>query len=218
MPRPSSSADAFSAPASQDISASLRGQLQQQLAADERVVWIGRPSPRRMIVLYGCSVLLLGAPIFVVAMIARFVLFSQPQRQAAAESMGRLTAAWNFLLFGMIGLLVLSRLWAWWKGFHTVYAITDRRALVLETFRGRIHAQSFSGEQLTQAVMREGPDGWGDLVFERAVSGSGSKRVQRDVGFLRIPAVAQVHRLLPVTPPTERGAGPASFRAPRSGP
>lgn len=183
----------------QRIPPSLGAMLQRELQASERLLWVGRPSPRRMFVLHGCSALLLGIPILVVGAIARLLIFSKSALGSASNPAAQYFAmTWDVGFFAVLVLILFSRLWLWRKALHTVYAVTDRRALVLEASRGQRAAQSFTGRQLAQAQRREGPDGWGDLVFERDVYGKGAKRVERDVGFLRIPDVARVQRMLPV--------------------
>lgn len=146
--------------------------------------------------------LLLGAPTLA---IAAFILWLFARATPTARSGPLLPAfigAWRLAVVGILVLVCSTRLWSWWKELHTVYAVTDRRALVLEALPGRTAVQSFSGDQLSHAVLREGPDGWGDLVFERVRYGRGVKSVYRDVGFLRIPDVAGVQRLLPAADAT----------------
>src|SRR5574340_799295 len=130
------------ATSTQRIPDRLMAALLQQLESGERLVWVGRPSPRRMLVLHGCSALLLGVPILVVGAIARLVIAGRSGSGASpAPTAHRFVVAWDGLFVAAFALILLSRLWAWRTRLYTVYAITDRRALVLEAVRGSVVAR-----------------------------------------------------------------------------
>jgi hypothetical protein len=61
--------------------------------------------------------------------------------------------------------MLLSPLWSWWLACHTLYAITDRRALLIEApWLRRI--ESFTGERLVHVIRVENRYGGGDIIFE----------------------------------------------------
>jgi hypothetical protein len=185
------------APTSETITPALRNLLDRQLAPGERIAWLGRPSAVRLLVMHGCSILLLGIPLCALGAFTLWIFSTGSSSPRTGPVAGRFVTMWSAAFVGVVLLVASSPLWSWWQELHTAYAVTDRRALILTTTGGGVTVQSFTGEQLAGAVLREGPDGWGDLVFERVRVGRGRKYVMRDVGFLRIPAVAQVQRLLP---------------------
>jgi hypothetical protein len=92
--------------------------------------------------------------------------------------------------------------WAWWVARRTLYAVTDRRALVIERPLGRSTVQGFSGDRLTDAIRREDILGRGELIFERVVSKRAKGRAAyRDVGFFGLADARGVASVLPVPAP-----------------
>jgi hypothetical protein len=92
-------------------------------------------------------------------------------------------------LFGL--LLVLEPLWAAYRARTTLYAISDRRLLIVNLFPLR-QIQSFPPEELNMLECTERPDGSGDLVFREAVMGSGRSRQTKRFGFFGVPEVRRV--------------------------
>ena len=95
--------------------------------------------------------------------------------------------------------MLLSPIWAWWAARHTLYAVTDRRAILIEAPFRRV-IQSFTGERLTTVVRREDRQGRGDIIFEREASrGSKDRTVYRDVGFFGLSDAKAVEQILQST-------------------
>ncbi len=92
-------------------------------------------------------------------------------------------------LFGL--LLVLEPLWAAYRARTTLYAISDRRLLIVNLFPLR-EIQSFPPEDLNMLECTERPDGSGDLVFREIVTGSGRSRQTKRFGFFGVPEVRRV--------------------------
>ena len=92
----------------------------------------------------------------------------------------------DLLLFGGFSLelaLVLLIIWRVYR--RTLFAITDRRVIIIHSlFRRRI--QSFTGEQLIRVVRFEGlKHGSGDIIFERNIGFFGIKDTRAVAKLLR---------------------------------
>ena len=112
--------------------------------------------------------------------------------------------AWAFPLFGLIfvavGLAMLTApLWMRWRAGRTVYAVTDRRAVVWEGGLSTT-VRSFDADALGDLERRERADGSGDLILARdlrTTSHHGRRGVRTtEVGFFGIPDVRGVERLV----------------------
>jgi hypothetical protein len=130
------------------------------LQAGEHLVWAGRPGPAAQPAwqLDRTSWLIAAGPFLA----AVFLLWQ------AVDSAGSL-AALLFLGAGIVMLCIaLSPLAAVWRAVRrvqrTVYAITDRRLLVLPGGSSR-EARSFPPEDLDDPEVRERGDGRGDVIF-----------------------------------------------------
>jgi hypothetical protein len=130
------------------------------LQAGEHLVWAGRPGPAAQPAwrLDRTSLLIAAAPFFA----AVFLLWQ------AVDRAGSL-AALLFLAAGIVMLCIaLSPLAALWRAVRrvqrTVYAVTDRRLLVLPGGSGRA-LRAFPPEDLDDPEVRERGDGRGDVVF-----------------------------------------------------
>ncbi|HEY4416992.1 MAG TPA: hypothetical protein VGO57_14980 [Verrucomicrobiae bacterium] len=102
--------------------------------------------------------------------------------------------------FALVGLgLLLSPLWAYWEAMRTVYAITDRRALIIAApWRRRIRAYfpGGSGGDVVDLHRVEDNQGRGDIVFhKRALSGKRGVYYE-SVGFIGIGNVREVEGMV----------------------
>lgn len=94
---------------------------------------------------------------------------------------------------------------------QTVYAITDRRAILMEGGRSRT-VRSFPPAKLTGLFRREHKDGSGDIVLQqRGHRDSDGDLRTTEIAFRRIPDVHDVERRLrslaataAVTDPTDQ--------------
>ena len=104
--------------------------------------------------------------------------------------------AWVGAIFFVIAfVLLLSPLWRMWRGYRTVYAVTDRRALTVVggPFARRI---SVPLHQIHSVEVRKRPGNLGDVLFREIVlQGADTKIAGRD-GFITIPNADAVERLL----------------------
>jgi len=170
--------------------------LARELARGERVLWVACPiSLDRVRASTGDVV----GGILALAIAVVFTLSPSGHLPRTATD----GSPFGMLFGGIVALagvrMLLSPLVAWWDARHTLYAITDRRAILIRDLLRGLTLQSFAGETLTGVVRRERRSGFGDLIFEREASkGAKGRTIYRDVGFLGIRDPWSVERLLPV--------------------
>ncbi|HKW88748.1 MAG TPA: PH domain-containing protein [Candidatus Acidoferrales bacterium] len=141
---------------------------QSELESGESLSWAGTADPRR------AAIGAIPAAIFGIPF-AGFALFWMSEAFRATNTMSR-TAHNSFVsgfkvfpLFGvpflLIGLAItLAPLWAFLKGKSTVYAVTNRRVMVISGTNSRA-VQSFTPADIASVEHRERPDGSGDIVL-----------------------------------------------------
>ncbi len=169
----------------------LQRLLEDELDQNERVLWSCQPSLkrafRRGIPLVFFALFWLG-----ISSTIAFAIF----RDANAPWFAKIFIGF-FLLIGL--LLLSSPIWMVRSAKHTVYAVTDQRAIII-TKGMSIDIQSFGPDDLTQIDKRLFRDGSGDLIFDRQVSTHYSKGRRREnvkeIGFFGIPQVGQVHQMI----------------------
>ena len=173
----------------------LQEMVNRELEPGERIVWMDMPIPR-FFTPVSTGAFLFGIPwtafaLFWTAGAAWGVSHSDP-----GTGLFRL-----FPLFGvpfiLVGLGMLSSpLWAYRRAKHSVYVITDRRAITLTGIRSTT-IRSYSPEQLHTIHRREKRDGTGDVYFERRTwkDSEGDSRSE-DIGFLRIHNPREIERML----------------------
>src|SRR5262249_30064210 len=173
----------------------LASLVDAELAKSESIAWTGQPIPWRL-ARSSIPTALLGIPF------TAFACF-----WTAAASGFHFPAFANphgfFALFGILFVLVglgmlLSPLWMLYRAGRIVYAVTDRRALVIERgFLGQVTVRSFEPAKLTDVTRTQYADGSGNLVFLREYRpdhryGAHGRRGRFfEVGFLAIPDVKE---------------------------
>jgi len=159
--------------------------LRQALEAGETALWTGRPAPGR-VMRRRSSLLTCGALVGLGGLLLEAV------------------CAHNHSPAGMAGAAVLTTLGLWTaaqgaraalQAGRTVYAVTDRRALILD---GAGNTLSLTPDQIRDRTLWAGRDGTGDLYFaclDREVTIEDSSRTEHD-GFRSIADVHAVDTLL----------------------
>jgi hypothetical protein len=187
----------------------LRQRIETEVEPNERLLWTGSPDPARRAA-GGIPAMLFGIPftlfaLFWTAMAGGFsFMFAGVAGQSGGP--GFATPFMFFPLFGLIFVVVgfgllLSPLWAYLKAQRTIYAITDRRAIVLEENAfGSRSIRSFGPNEIVLMERRENANGIGDLVFSRerysTYQNGRSRSHIRENGFFAIPDVRSVERIL----------------------
>ncbi len=187
----------------------LREIVSPEIRHGEKLLWIGKPTPLRVVIQRHVDDLF--SAVFVVFVMAiSFSAFSS----FGGRSFG--TSGFLFwllpLIFAAVGLYAVGRpLFMFWEATRTVYAVTDYRALILKPKFGGMSAASYP--KLERVERTSFADGKGDLVFSSEayrVSGRWGYRTRyRKIGFFGIPDVRRVEELLLENIPgsTRIGAG-----------
>lgn len=169
-------------------------ELEQELGQGERVVWSAQPVAARFargsIVLVLFGVVFTGFSAFWIVM-------------ALTIAVKATKFALLFPLFGVpfvavgIGMLT-SPIWMRKAAERTLYAITDRRALIVRrSVFGRTTVNTFEPSRLTSTEHAHNPDGSGDIIFDSTswMDSDGDRRHRR-IGFIAVPDIRQVIPLI----------------------
>jgi hypothetical protein len=140
---------------------------QSELQPGENLYWTGTADPRR------AAISALPASIFGIPF-AGFALFWINTAWHGAQGIARSPNAFakSFSIFPIFGLpfllvgigMVLAPLWAFLKGGNTVYAVTDKRVMIITGSRSRV-VKSCTPADIASVDYRERPDGSGDIVI-----------------------------------------------------
>lgn len=189
MTPPSSVADT-------EIPYSLQRRVDRELEPGEELWWLGAPRPSLLTPssLVACCVGLIFACFSVVFMVA-------VSRMEAASWSDGLQFRDAYPLFGLPFLLVGMLLftvpyWSLKKAQNTVYAITNRRAILFQGIL-TLSIHTFGPDRLTQVFRRERSNGTGDVIIQRLpwADSDGFAHVQEQ-GFMKIKDPKKVEDLL----------------------
>jgi hypothetical protein len=195
----------------------LDQRVRSELAADERLVWVGRPRPDLyrgqtiFLAIFGAFFTAIALFMFSIGLVMTvgFAGFGA----AAGGAGGGLAGCFPlffclftvpFMLIG--GYMMTAPLWMPKRIARVVYALTNRRAIIWEPgwFRGQYTVRNYTREGLGRMYRTDRADGSGDLVFEEFYTQSSNsdgnvstRRNQR--GFLGIDRVREVEELLRLT-------------------
>lgn len=162
-----------------------------ELAPGERLVWADRPAPsarrRRWLV-----------PLFALALAGVAAFWTLQAGEAGS-------VAPFGLVFVAIGVLIAVRSFRR-RARQTVYAVTDRRLLIIRDGRSR-RVRSFQPADIASLERRERPDGSGDVIFGQETvirddlrlrrDGPPSHRVRRnEIGFFGVADVQRVEQAI----------------------
>lgn len=195
----------------------MRAMAGREIQPGETLRWVGAPDGRRAW-RPALPIVLFGVPwtLFALFWEGMAIWGTSTHRTSAPSGFDVV-----FPLFGLpfvaVGLGMLSS--PWWmirRARQTVYAITDRRVLMIVAGR-TLTVNSYSGADFANVERRELPDGSGDLVFLNAAPPvtSSTRSYQRQggttpPGLYGIPAVRNVERLLrEIVVPSRNAAPPA---------
>ena len=169
-----------------------------QIDPGERLLWSGAPAPGSAAVSALPSTLF-GIPFFAFAC---FWIWGAWSATSAARGPGGPPAPFMFfplfgLPFAIVGLgLVLGPLWAYLGALRTVYAVTERRAVIIGGLRAR-SVRSFTPADIRDVTRIERADGSGTLYFAtRSFATNNGLTKQRRIGFTGIPEVRRVEKLI----------------------
>ena len=175
----------------------VRQIAQREIEAGEEILWADRPNPSRMST-RTLPIMLFGIPFTGFAV---FWIVSAYSISNVGPSFGRTGIDNFFPLFGipfvLIGLgMLLSPLFAFHKGTKTVYALTNRRALIIEGGSSR-SVKSYAFRDMENLERVERADSSGDLIFLRETRrGTKGRTYTEPIGFFGVPDVRAVERTL----------------------
>jgi hypothetical protein len=178
--------------------------IQVELQPGEKLLWSGRPNPKRMAwqlpniiaVVFAIPFTLFAIFWMCLALLPMAAFFSaaEPsQMEGAAFSLCFPLFGLPFLLVGLV--MLTAPYWAYRRALKMVYGLTDRRALILTTGKS-ISVKSYSDEDIDNIERTEQADGSGDLIFAREEYRRRGRRHTRNIAFIGIPNVRAVERLM----------------------
>ena len=165
---------------------SLRELLENELEQDEKLIWSGQPRVST-VAWRDWKFVLLGIP---------FMAFTVGWMRAMAQGGGGTStvAAVFGLPFLIAGLsMLLSPLRLAWLARRTAYAITNRRAIILQNGWSKRVRSVLPGQMYLDR--RERGNGWGTIILVKEFSLYAWDR-RREIGFWAIPEVKEVESLL----------------------
>jgi hypothetical protein len=183
----------------------LRDQVLDELSKGEKLVWIGQPRPRNM-VLRALPIVLVGLILTLVCAGLTITSLARPGKQGGGVRAALMTTM--PMLVG-IGIVLGTPIYQMWRAQRTVYALTNRRALVwFCQWHGGISPTTYTPAQIANMFRRDYwflGQGAGDLVFHtvtkitvrtgsRGVGGVSTSKTH--FGFLAIDRVRDVEKLV----------------------
>lgn len=179
----------------------LREIVSPELRHGEKLLWIGKPTPLRVITQQSGDELLNA--VVVVAMIIFLSLvfpFGMMSFQFSGFSFPLFT-----LIFGVLLVYSLARpAYTFWQATRTVYALTDYRALILKPTFGGMSTTSYPSLQRVERHSLANDKG--DLIFATETYSArgryGYRTRRRKIGFFGIPDVRHVEDLMLENIPT----------------
>ena len=172
---------------------------QSELQSGESLLWTGLADPRR------AAVTALPAAVFGIPF-AGFALFWMNMAYRGTHDLARAhnSFASGFSVFPLFGLpflligvgIVLAPLWAYLKGRNGVYAVTNRRVMIITGTTSRA-VKSLMPNDIAEVAHRERPDGSGDvLIRTNATTRTNNMTSQITVGLYGVPSVKEVAALV----------------------
>jgi hypothetical protein len=176
---------------------SLSARIKAELDPLEYLLWADRPAPPRAVRIPFVPVLFVAvvAGLSGFSLAAMFGLVNQAwiDPRTLAVALGLAPCILGGMILAHTASLVFRR---WLKGrrlARTIYAVTDRRAIVarIESPDGELRAASLRAGELVDTRRFENPDGSGDLFF----LGTGQDQ-WLPIRFLEVPRVGLVESLV----------------------
>ena len=183
-----------------------RALIGQELDRGEQLLWFGTPSPQRLAQqAKGTRIGGLFGAMFLVFWLCGVAFIGFASGEAGAPAFFKVFAGVMFL-FGLIALIFVLRLigapaQAAAQARNTVYAVTDKRLIVLISGQS---ARSYGPRDIERVERRDTPDGRGDVIFARERQDSttyddDSRRTHehwKDLGFFGVENPREVERLI----------------------
>jgi hypothetical protein len=164
----------------------------RQIDAGERLLWSGTPAPGEA-ASAALPATLIGVPF---TGFAAFWIWSAWSMAPQAPGPFKFFPLFG-VPFALIGLgMMLGPLWAWLRARNTVYALTERRAVIIVNGGGG-GISSYARADMGELTRIERADGSGTVFFAIRTSTTSRGFVKNTrVGFIGIPDVRNVERLI----------------------
>jgi hypothetical protein len=180
----------------QQIPAKLRRRIDREIEAGEFIKWIEQPLPH-FFTSRSVTSFLMGIPFtaFSIFWIYAAAGFKVPDLRGGIK-FEHIFALWGvpFILFGLW--MLTSPLREWLKAFRTVYLITDKRAISIES-GWFTTIRNYTPAQLKDLYRKERGDGTGDVVITtRLRRGNEGNSWTEEIGFMNVRNPREVERLL----------------------
>jgi hypothetical protein len=183
------------------LTADHQSRLQRELDEGEEVRWVAQPLERLLIkkARVGWGIALIAACLFG----GMFVLIGALEYFFPSRDPTRDPPVWGPIIFGVVVMLAgvcslpLFIQNAKTVARETIYAITDKRAIILVAKKnGSITERDYRGDELIHLARNEEPDGTGTLTFESARGAGASSGTTSRHKFQAIENVIEVERML----------------------
>jgi hypothetical protein len=173
-----------------------------ELSANEKVIWSGRPCSTRRLVLQSAPKAFTGLGFIAFTLLWMVMVIRGGRNNWDRGQVVPPFARHNVLIAAFAGLWLIPPaliLLTWpfrtWQSLrHSFYALTDRRAIIIESgYLGRTKTREYSAHSLGLMRVEAHSDGTGDLIFESPSSWVGPAQT---VGFLAIDQAEAVENLV----------------------
>ena len=188
----------------EDTQTDMYKQAKTELLPGEDLLWVGRPKPRHMVMgrtTAGNKGVMLSILLGLQLLGMMAFIFTSRAGGATATSSSTPIILPILIFLMILGIAVALPLWKMNQGKNTVYAITDRRILMISGNS----VQSFGGQDIQFVRRKMHRDGTGNITFRTDTSSSmgyyggglfASRNQNKDVGFLGISDPHEVEALM----------------------
>jgi hypothetical protein len=166
-----------------------RQQITDELSPSEKLIWVDRPASVIHHAFTSIGSFLFGIPFFAFAVFWTWMA-SEPLRRGGID--GPPGFSYFFPMFGIPFLLVglgmlLAPLWSAFAARHTIYALTDKRLIILTKYPVR-NFQFWPLEKLDDITRSGSTNGPGNLYFAKKTQYNSKTRrtTSRAIGFIGI--------------------------------
>lgn len=175
------------------LSRAMKLKIKSEINPDERLIWSGQPLASKM-AKRGIPLAVFGIP---------WTAFSLFWTYAASGfEMPSFNSGFDFFpLFGipfiLIGIGLLTA--PFWMGFsagNTVYVLTNKRAIIFSKSFSNFTIKDYLPEQLKDVYRQEDAEDRGSIIFGEEVGTGKNSNTSTSYGFLGIPDVREVEKLV----------------------
>ncbi|MEO8394493.1 MAG: hypothetical protein ABI700_15980 [Chloroflexota bacterium] len=183
--------------------AELRETVSAELYPGEKLLWVGKPSPLR-VVIQNLRDENLTSIVLILLIFSGFLLASG-FLGAGRFAQGIIYLVVIVLFVISLALLLISSSYTYWRAGQIVYGISNQRALII---RQTIDGKNVLAYNIMPYIERRGrANGKGDLIFASKTVGAGNRSYRssfnrnfylrtREIGFFGIDNVREVEQLL----------------------